>query len=48
MSALEICERVMVIVDGRLDAFDAASRLRLENTYYRSVSGLVAGSSSRS
>ena len=45
MSTLDICERVMVIVDGRLEAFDAADRLRRDNLYYRSASALAAGPS---
>jgi ABC-type multidrug transport system fused ATPase/permease subunit len=45
MSTLDICERVMVIVDGRLNAFDNIAELRLSNTYYRSaVSTISAGS----
>jgi ABC-type multidrug transport system fused ATPase/permease subunit len=43
MSTLDICERVMVIVDGRLEAFDAASALQSNNAYYRSASALAAG-----
>jgi ABC-type multidrug transport system fused ATPase/permease subunit len=43
MSTLDICERVMVIVDGRLEAFDAASALKSNNAYYRSASALAAG-----
>jgi ABC-type multidrug transport system fused ATPase/permease subunit len=41
MSTLDICERVMVIVDGRLDAIDSIPALREVNPYYRSA---VAGS----
>lgn len=37
-STLEICERVMVVVDGRLEAFDRVDSLR-GNAYYRSMSG---------
>lgn len=43
MSTLEICDRVMVIVDGRLVAFDTADLLRSENAYYRSASALATG-----
>ncbi len=39
MSTLDICERVMVIVDGRLQAFDRVEELVAISTYYRSVSG---------
>ncbi len=38
MSTLDICERVMVIVDGRLEAFDQLSELRTTSAYYRSAS----------
>jgi ABC-type multidrug transport system fused ATPase/permease subunit len=37
MSTLDICERVMVILGGRLDAFDQVSQLRETNAYYRSA-----------
>jgi ABC-type multidrug transport system fused ATPase/permease subunit len=37
MSTLEICERVMVIIDGRLEAFDRIAELRTNNEYYRSA-----------
>lgn len=43
MSTAEICGRVMVIVDGRLEAFDSAALLRETNPYYRSASALAAG-----
>ncbi len=43
MSTLDICDRVMVILDGRLVAFDTAQGLRDENAYYRSASALAAG-----
>jgi len=43
MSTLDICDRVMVILDGRLVAFDTARELRSENAYYRSASALAAG-----
>ena len=38
MSTLDICARVMVIVDGRLEAFDQLSTLRTTSPYYRSAS----------
>jgi ABC-type multidrug transport system fused ATPase/permease subunit len=44
MSTLEICDRVMVIVDGRLVAFDKRALLQTENSYYRSASLIAAGS----
>jgi ABC-type multidrug transport system fused ATPase/permease subunit len=45
MSTLQMCERVMVIVDGRLEAFDTVDRLQLDSSYYRSASALAAGAS---
>jgi ABC-type multidrug transport system fused ATPase/permease subunit len=38
MSTLDICDRVMVIIDGRLVAFDTRALLQRENDYYRSAS----------
>ena len=43
MSTLEMCSRVMVIVDGRLEAFDTTELLQKENSYYRFASTLAAG-----
>jgi ABC-type multidrug transport system fused ATPase/permease subunit len=40
ISTLDMCDRVMVIVDGRLDAFDTTAALLERNPYYRSASGL--------
>jgi ATP-binding cassette, subfamily B, bacterial len=45
MSTLEMCDRVMVIIDGRLEAFDTIALLQRENSYYRSASTLAAGAS---
>ena len=45
MSTLDICDRVMVIVDGRLVAFDTKAELQRTNPYYRSASLIAAGSS---
>ncbi len=45
MSTLDICDRVMVIVDGRLVAFDTKALLQQNNTYYRHAAQLAAGSS---
>jgi ATP-binding cassette, subfamily B, bacterial len=45
MSTLDMCDRVMVIVDGRLVAFDTKALLQRDNTYYRHASQLAAGSS---
>jgi ABC-type multidrug transport system fused ATPase/permease subunit len=44
MSTLDICDRVMVIVDGRLVAFDTRALLREHNHYYRSASLIATGS----
>jgi ABC-type multidrug transport system fused ATPase/permease subunit len=45
ISTLEMCDRVMVIVDGRLQAFDTIAHLRTSNSYYRSASIVAAGTS---
>jgi ABC-type multidrug transport system fused ATPase/permease subunit len=39
MSTLDICGRVMVIVDGSLQAFDEMEKLHFSSAYYRSVVG---------
>jgi ATP-binding cassette, subfamily B, bacterial len=46
MSTLNICERVMVIVDGRLQAFDTAGNLSISSDYFRAASELAVGSRS--
>jgi ATP-binding cassette, subfamily B, bacterial len=43
MSTLDICDRIMVIVDGRLEAFDTITNLKQANSYYRYASTLAAG-----
>jgi ABC-type multidrug transport system fused ATPase/permease subunit len=43
MSTLDICDRVMVIQEGRLAAFDSRLLLQQENQYYRSASRIAAG-----
>jgi ABC-type multidrug transport system fused ATPase/permease subunit len=40
MSTLEMCDRVMVILDGRLVAFDTKATLQKSNAYYRHASEL--------
>jgi ABC-type multidrug transport system fused ATPase/permease subunit len=45
MSTLDICDRVMVIVDGRLAAFGTKTELQRTNHYYRSASLIAAGGS---
>lgn len=42
LSTLDICDRVMVIVDGRLDAVEAFDDLQKRNAYYRSATNSVA------
>ncbi|HUA74442.1 MAG TPA: ABC transporter ATP-binding protein [Solirubrobacteraceae bacterium] len=44
MSTLDICDRVMVIVDGRLVGFDTKALLQTQNTYYRHASELATRS----
>jgi ABC-type multidrug transport system fused ATPase/permease subunit len=46
MSTLDICDRVMVIVDGRLEAFDTASALHVSSSYFRVASQSTAARSS--
>jgi ATP-binding cassette, subfamily B, bacterial len=47
MSTLDICDRVMVILDGHLDAFDTTAQLERVNPYYRSASTPTAGVAGR-
>ena len=42
MSTLSICNRVMVVIDGALDAFDTLPALIEHNEYYRFASGLAS------
>ncbi len=42
MSTLDICDRVMVIVDGRREAFDTASALHVNSSYFRAASRSIA------
>jgi len=46
MSTLDICDRVMVILDGRLEAFDTASTLETDSRYYRTATQLAPAVSS--
>jgi ABC-type multidrug transport system fused ATPase/permease subunit len=48
MSTLDICDRVIVLVDGRVEAFASATELREQNAYYRFASELSAGAGERS
>ncbi|HWX95650.1 MAG TPA: ABC transporter ATP-binding protein [Solirubrobacteraceae bacterium] len=43
MSTLDMCDRVMVVLDGRLVAFDTKAVLIEQNHYYRSASMIAAG-----
>jgi ABC-type multidrug transport system fused ATPase/permease subunit len=45
MSTLDICDRVMVVIDGVLTAFDSIELLEQNNSYYRMASVLAAGGS---
>jgi ATP-binding cassette subfamily B protein len=42
MSTLESCDRVIVIVDGRVEAFDTRTALQRDNYYFRHASQLAA------
>lgn len=41
MSTLDICDRVMVIIDGQLDAFEPFASLRVQSAYYRAATGVT-------
>jgi len=43
MSTLNICDRVMIIIDGRLHGFDTIDHLKTHNAYYRTASQIAAG-----
>jgi ATP-binding cassette subfamily B protein len=43
MSTLDICDRIMVLVDGRLVAFDTRVALQRNNSYYRIASEIAIG-----
>jgi len=47
MSTLDVCERVMVVVDGRLEGFDSADALRTSSAYYRSATEVAAGAAAQ-
>jgi ABC-type multidrug transport system fused ATPase/permease subunit len=40
MSTLEMCDRILVIVDGRVDGYGPAGELLRDNKYYRSAISL--------
>jgi ABC-type multidrug transport system fused ATPase/permease subunit len=43
ISTLDICDRVMVIADGQLEAFDTIVNLKQRNAYYRDAAVLASG-----
>jgi ATP-binding cassette subfamily B protein len=43
MSTLDMCDRVMVVLGGRLVAFDTRAALQQDNDYYRRASTIAAG-----
>jgi ATP-binding cassette subfamily B protein len=43
LSTLDICERIMVILDGRLEAFGTPESLQNTNIYYRSALQITVG-----
>jgi ABC-type multidrug transport system fused ATPase/permease subunit len=43
MSTLKLCDRVIVLEQGRLEAFDTPTTLKAENAYFRDATGLAAG-----
>ena len=43
MSTLNICDRVMIIIDGRMAGFDTIEQLQQHNAYYRTASQLAGG-----
>jgi ABC-type multidrug transport system fused ATPase/permease subunit len=43
ISTLDICDRVMVIADGKLEAFDTIVNLKQRNAYYRDAAVLASG-----
>ena len=45
MSTLDICDRVMVILDGRLAAFDTREALNEHSEYYRTAARIAASAS---
>jgi ATP-binding cassette subfamily B protein len=47
MSTLDMCDRVMVILDGHLDAFDTVTQLERTNPYYCSASTVAVGIAGR-
>lgn len=48
MSTLDICDRVMVILDGRREAFDTVAALEIDSRYYRTATRQAAAVSAQS
>lgn len=44
LSTLDVCDRIMAIVDGRLEAFGPIADMRASSSYYRSVTAPRTGS----
>lgn len=43
MSTLDLCDRVMVVIDGRVEAFEPTAVLKRQSAYYREALALAAG-----
>lgn len=43
MSTLDLCDRIMVVQNGRIEAFDSADSLAGKSPYYRNASAIAAG-----
>ncbi len=43
MSTLDLCDRVMVVQNGRIEAFDSADSLASKSSYYRNATAIAAG-----
>jgi ABC-type multidrug transport system fused ATPase/permease subunit len=41
MSTIDICDRLMVIVDGRIEAFDTMESVTSTSSYYRSLAAAI-------
>ncbi|MFC8732590.1 ABC transporter ATP-binding protein [Luteimicrobium sp. NPDC057192] len=41
LSTLSVCDRVMVVVDGRVEDFDTVDRLRLQNSFFSDITGIT-------
>ena len=43
LSTLDVCERIMVVLDGRLEALGTPESMRSTNVYYRSAVQIAVG-----